>query len=113
MTSNPIRVVLVDDHCLVLDSLSRRLQDEPDIEVVGTAADGEEALRVILETMPDIAILDVQIPGRSAFDVANQLSAKKTGVKVIFLTGYLSDVLVEQAVRAKACGYLMKGEPAA
>ncbi len=113
MTPKPIRIVLVDDHCLVLDSIARRLQDEPDMDVVGTALDGDEGLRVILETLPDIAILDVQLPGRSAFDVANQLAAKKIAVKIIFLTGYLSDVLVEQAVRARASGYLMKGEPAA
>jgi DNA-binding NarL/FixJ family response regulator len=113
MMVEKLRIVIVDDHALVLESLARRIGDEPDMNVVGTAATGEEGLRQILEHMPDVAVLDVDLPGRSAFDIAADIAAKKNNVKVLFLSGHVSDVFVEQSVRVKSFGYLLKGEPAA
>jgi DNA-binding NarL/FixJ family response regulator len=106
-----LRIVVVDDHSLVLESLAHRIADEPDFQVVGTASDGEEGLRLIRELRPDIAILDVDLAGRSAFDIAGELASQKHSVKVLFLSGFDSDVFVEQAVRLKSHGYLLKGEP--
>lgn len=112
MMVDKLRIVIVDDHNLVLESLARRIGDEADMQVVGTAVTGEEGLRLIQEHNPDIAILDVDLPGRSAFDIAGDLAAKKSSVKVLFLSGHVSDVFVEQSVRVKSFGYLLKGEPA-
>lgn len=111
VTNNPIRVVLVDDHQLLLDSIVTRVNAAPDIEVVGTAVNADEGLQVILATKPDIAILDVELPGRGSFDIASELVSRQKSTRLIFLTGYLSDVFIEQALRLKAHGYLMKGEP--
>lgn len=113
VTTDTTRIVLVDDHLVLLDALSARVQSDPMLEVVGTASNADDGLRLILETKPDIAILDVELPGRGSFDIANELASRQKETKIIFLTGYLSDVFIEQALRLKARGYLLKGEPIA
>ncbi|HUG91858.1 MAG TPA: response regulator transcription factor [Planctomycetaceae bacterium] len=111
MLPRPIRLVVVDDHQVLLDLLTARLRREPDFEVVGTAANGDDGLHVLERHKPDVAVLNVELPGRCAFEVARETLACQKSLKVLFLTGYLSDVFVEEALRLGSCGYLMKGEP--
>lgn len=111
METNPVRIVMVDDHQILLDALALQLNADADIELLATATNGDDGLRIILETKPDIAILDVDLPGRGSFDVANELVTRQKQTKLLFLTGYLSDVFIEQALRLRAHGYLLKGEP--
>lgn len=111
MEVRPIRVVIIDDHRILLDSLEARINSEPELDVVATATTADEGFRYVIEERPDVVILDVEIPGRGAFDVASEIAARYRQTRVIFLTGYLTDVFIEQALRAKASGYLMKGEP--
>jgi DNA-binding NarL/FixJ family response regulator len=111
MLLNPIRIVVVDDHQVLLDLLKLRLSAEPDFEVVGTATNGDDGLEMLRRLRPDVAVLDVEMPGRVAFEVAAEMLSERTALKILFLTGYVSDVFVEQALRLKSCGYLMKGEP--
>lgn len=106
-----IRIVLVDDHLMLVDSLVSRFHRDTDIEVVGTATNADEGLSLILETEPDVVILDVELPGRGSFDIAEEISSRLKNTKMIFLTGYLSDIFIELALRVNAVGYLLKGEP--
>jgi len=111
MGTNPIRVVMVDDYQILLDALSLQLNADSGIELVATATNGDDGLRIILDMKPDIAILDVDLPGRGSFDVANELVTRQKQTKLLFLTGYLSDVFIEHALRLRAHGFLLKGEP--
>ncbi|QDT99844.1 response regulator transcription factor [Gimesia aquarii] len=106
-----IRVVLVDDHLMLVDSLVSRFQNDSGIEVVGSAANADEGLALVLETQPDVVILDVELPGRGSFDIAEEISTRLKNTKMIFLTGYLSDIFIDLALRVNAVGYLLKGEP--
>lgn len=111
MTTKPIRVVLVDDHQVLLGSLRDRINAEPDMDVVGTASNCDDGLRVILETRPDLAVFDIDLPGRGSFDLADELSTRQRETKVAFLTGFVSDVFISQAMQLNAAGYILKTEP--
>lgn len=106
-----IRIVLVDDHLMLVDSLVSRFHRDTNIEVVGTATNADDGLSLILETEPDVVILDVELPGRGSFDIAEEISSRLKNTRMIFLTGYLSDIFIELALRVNAVGYLLKGEP--
>lgn len=110
MENAPIRVTCVDDHLMFLKPLSDCIDGAPDMTVVGTATNGDDALKVLTERQADVVILDVDIPGRSAFDVVDELSNRGIQTKVLFLSGHLSDVFLEQALRLNASGYILKGE---
>jgi len=106
-----IRVVIVDDHAMLVDSLVSRFQKDSGIDVVGTATDADQGLALILETNPDVVIMDVELPGRGSFDIGQEITEKLKNTKMLFLTGYLSDIFIELALRVNAVGYLLKGEP--
>lgn len=112
MNLSPIRVALIDDHRLVIDALAHQLR-MAGMEVVCTATTPEDGLRQLLETKPDVVLLDVDLPGRGSFDLASEIRSILRSAKLLFLTGYSSDVLIDQALRLKASGYLMKAEPIA
>lgn len=103
-----IRVVIVDDHALFRRGLDRVLADEPDIEVVGEAADGVEAVARVRELTPDIAIMDVRMPRATGIEAARTIRATVPETKVIMLT--VSDEASDlyDAVRAGVNGYLLK-----
>jgi DNA-binding NarL/FixJ family response regulator len=111
VTEKPIRVLLIDDHAMVLESISARLSLDPKIQVVGTARNCDDGFRVAMEQQPDVVLLDVNLPGRGAFDLAEDLVSRRPDLKLIFVTGYLADIYLEQALKLNASGYLMKGEP--
>lgn len=106
-----IKVVIVDDHAMLVDSLVSRFQKDSGIDVVGTATDADHGLALILETEPDVVILDVELPGRGSFDIGKEISSQLKNTKIFFLTGYLSDIFIELALKVNAVGYLLKGEP--
>ncbi len=111
MQEGRIRVLLIDDHTMVLESLSARLGLDPRIEVVGTAENCDDGFRLALDQKPNVILLDVQLPGRGSFDLAEDLRSRLPATKLIFVTGYLTDVYLAQALRLRAAGYLLKGEP--
>jgi len=111
MTTDSVRVVLVDDHEIVLEGLVMQIDNCPDLEVVGTATRAEEGQRIILQTQPDIAIFDLELPGRGPFDVIEELLSRQKETRIIILTGHVSDIFVEMALRLKVSAYLLKGEP--
>jgi DNA-binding NarL/FixJ family response regulator len=110
MMSTPIRIALVDDHQIVLESLAARLNADPQMQVVCTAKTSDDGLAAVLEAKPDVAIFDVELPGRGVFDIAAEIRSRQRSTRILFLTGYLTDVFIEHALKAKAYGYMMKGE---
>jgi DNA-binding NarL/FixJ family response regulator len=103
-----IRVVIVDDHALFRRGLDRVLSDEPDIEVVGEAADGVDAVTRTRELAPDIVIMDVRMPRASGIEAARTIRAVLPETKVIMLTVSDLEEDLYDAVRAGVNGYLLK-----
>ncbi len=108
---NPIRVVLIADERVLVEALSFRINAEQDLQVVGTAAGSDDGFQVALHANPNIAIFDVEIPGRGAFAVVSELRAKRPVMNVLFLTAHHSDILIEQTLELDIQGYLTKDEP--
>ena len=117
--TTPIRVVLVDDQQLVRVGFRRILESEPDIEVVGEAADGAEALEVVRWRAPDVVLMDVQMPVMDGLEATRRLLEPGTPgaepaampPKVIILTTFELDEYVFEALRAGASGFLVKNAP--
>ena len=107
---NPIGIVLIDDHPLVRDSFSQRLNAEPGLIIVGTAGTAEEGLEVVTATDPDIVLMDIDMPGLSCFDAAERISKMHSKTRVIFFSAFCHDHYIEQALRVRAGGYLTKSE---
>ena len=111
LTAAVPRCVVADDHTAVLDAVSRVLRDADDVELVGTAGDGESAARLIENTKPDVAILDVRMPKRSGIELARELSESQSPVKVILYTGDADRARLLEALDAGARGFLLKEAP--
>lgn len=103
-----IRVMVVDDHPVVRHGLVSMLRWEKDIDIVGEAADGLEALRLVLERRPDVVLLDLRLPGMSGVEVMRQAHAQAPEVRFLVLTTYDSDEYIGPALAAGAHGYLLK-----
>jgi two-component system, NarL family, response regulator NreC len=108
-----IRVVLADDHALVRDGLRAVLAREPDLELVGEAGDGREALRVAETAKPDVAVLDLAMPLLNGLDTARQLTTWDRGPRTILITMHAEDRYVLEALRAGVRGYVLKKQAAA
>src|SRR6478609_9282411 len=104
----PIRITLTDDHPLVLAGMKSLLQDVEDIEIVGEATDGHAAIEVICRTEPDIAIIDISLPGLSGLEVARTVSNQLPGVRLLALTVHEDHAYVQPMLQAGARGYLLK-----
>lgn len=112
MIQESIQIIIIDDHRLVTETLASRLNREAGISVVATAHDGDAGLKSVLELQPDVVILDVNVPGKGSFEAAQEISAQLPSAKILFLTGFLSDIFIEQALRNRNTrGYVLKGEP--
>lgn len=103
-----LRVFLVDDHQVVRSGVSFMLMTEDDIEVVGEAADGKSAIPQILALMPDVIVLDLQMPNMSGIDVIEALKAQEPDLNILVLTSFSDDDHVFRAIKAGALGYLLK-----
>src|SRR6185436_5015181 len=103
-----IRVLIVDDQSLIRVGIQALLQRKPDIEVVGHASDGEEALRQIAALDPDVVLMDIRMPGMDGVEATRQLVARGTRAGIIILTTFQDDANVFSALAAGARGYLLK-----
>lgn len=103
-----IKILIADDHALLRQGIKRVLNFEDDLEVIGEAEDGQEALARTLVLQPDILLLDLNMPGLSGLDVARQLQATKSKTKILVLTIHESDNYVLELLKNGALGYLLK-----
>ena len=107
--SNPIRVVLADDHVFVRDGIKSLLENEVNIEVVGEATDGLEALKSVEINQPDLLILDIRMPNMNGIEVVEKLRSQNNLVKIVMLSMHESEEYVLKSIKAGADGYLLKG----
>jgi two-component system NarL family response regulator len=103
-----VRILIVDDHPVVQAGLASMLATHKDIEVIGSASSGEEALAIAQQDMPDIILLDLRMPGMSGIDTLRALKAAQTTARTIILTSFETDENIYRAIQAGAQGYLLK-----
>jgi DNA-binding NarL/FixJ family response regulator len=103
-----IRVLLADDHSIVRDGLRRIVEESDDIEVIAEAADGKEAIQQTHVTSPDVAIIDISMPGQDGLEVINQLHSFYPKLPIIVLTMHEEEQYVVRAIEAGAMGYITK-----
>jgi DNA-binding NarL/FixJ family response regulator len=108
-----VRVLVVDDQRLVREGVASLLALEPGIEVVGTAADGREAVEHAVTRQPDVVLMDVRMPGTDGVEATATVRRRAPGVRVVMLTTFDDEDYVVRALRAGASGYLLKDLPAA
>lgn len=110
--SEPVRVVVVDDHQILRDGLVALLGALGGIEVVGTAGDGREAIHVVDADPPDVVVMDIQMPVLDGIEATRHITGRHDGVRVLMLTMNEDDDTILSALRAGASGYLLKGADA-
>ncbi|MBE0481749.1 MAG: response regulator transcription factor [Dehalococcoidia bacterium] len=103
-----IRVLLADDHAVVRQGTRQLLEHERDIQVVGEAADGEEAVQLAVRLKPDVIIMDIAMPKLSGIEATKQIKARLPSVAILVLTGYDYDEYIFSLMEAGAAGYLLK-----
>jgi two-component system nitrate/nitrite response regulator NarL len=110
MTSRPsrVRVVIADDHPVYREGLLRAVRERPDLELVGEAATGREALALIRELRPDVAVLDMKLPDLDGRQVLGAVKRDWPATRVVFVSAYVDSELVYAAVGGGASGYLSK-----
>ncbi len=109
--SERLRVLVVDDHALFRRGLQMVLEQEPDLELVGEASDGNEAVEKAAELMPDVILMDVRMPKRSGIEAAGEIKDLLPHVKILMLTISDEEADLYEAIKAGASGYLLKEIP--
>ncbi|ENM5767299.1 response regulator transcription factor [Vibrio mimicus] len=104
----PIRVVMVDDHQVVLDGFIARLEQEPEIEVVATASNGLEALELVKLHQPDVVLMDVSMPIMNGIEATRLIKEEVPNTKVLMLTMHDNREYIMQVMQAGAMGYMLK-----
>jgi two-component system, NarL family, nitrate/nitrite response regulator NarL len=108
VSSNRARVVVADDHPLFREAIVRAVRERPDLELVGEASSGREALELVRELTPDVAVIDLKMPDMDGLEVARAVQRAGLPTRVAILTAFLEGSLVFQAVAAGASAYLSK-----
>jgi DNA-binding NarL/FixJ family response regulator len=104
-----IRVFCVDDHPIVRDGIAAIINLQPDMMLVGAAATGREALERFVAAKPDIALIDLQLPDMSGFDLIKKIKDKSPCARIVVLSSHEGDVDIQRALEAGAQGYVVKG----
>lgn len=103
-----IRIVLADDHPIVLDGLRNLIRAEPDFELVGEAASGLSALKIVREQRPDVAVLDISMPELNGIVLSRRLAGEMPGLRLLVLTLHEDRAYLNQALEAGVRGYVLK-----
>jgi DNA-binding NarL/FixJ family response regulator len=103
-----IRVLLVDDHAILRDGIRSLLALQEDIQVVGEAADGQEALEKAGQLQPDVVLMDIAMPGMDGLEATRRLKQARPGIKVLILTQHANKEYILPALQAGAAGYVLK-----
>ena len=106
-----IRIVIAEDQRMMLGALAALLDLEPDMEVVGKAADGAEAVKLVQRLVPDICVMDIEMPGKNGLEAAEEIRALGLPCKVVILTTFARPGYFERALKAGVGGYLLKDSP--
>jgi len=106
-----IRLMLVDDHPLVLEGLKACLSHHPHIEIVGEASDGQKAVSMARELIPDMVLMDIRLPRMSGLEATRRLREAVPALKILVLTMYHDRQLIREVIKAGAHGYLLKDAP--
>ena len=106
---NATRILIADDHPVFRDGIRKLLEEQAGLQVIGQADDGEEAVRLARELVPDIVIMDIVMPKLNGIEATTQIKASLPGTAVLLLSGYDYESSVLAALRAGAAGFLSKG----
>ena len=106
-----IKVLLCDDHTLFREGIKAILKDEPGIEIVGEAADGRQAVAKALQLHPDVVLMDIAMPDLSGFDATRRILQANAKAKVLILTMYEEEEVINRCLAAGAAGYVLKDAP--
>jgi len=109
--ADPIRVLIADDHALFRRGLEMVLQGEPGLELVGEASDGQEAVQLATEVVPDVVLMDIRMPKITGIEAARQMKEVAPSAKIVMLTISDEEEDLFEAIRAGASGYLLKDIP--
>ena len=104
-----VRVIIADDHAIVREGVRIILEGQPDIEVVGEATEGRDAINKALQLQPDVVIMDITMPGMSGLEATRQIKHQAPDIKILVLTMHESDEYFFQILNAGASGYFVKG----
>lgn len=107
-----IRVVIVDDHALLRDSITLLLQTDPSVHVVATAGNGSDAVDVLMREKPDVALLDIEMPGRTCFEVVSLTKDLLPNTKFVILSATWGDHFIKMSREVDVAGYVLKTEGA-
>lgn len=105
---NPIRVLLADDQALIRQGIGYMIGLQPDMALVGEAADGQEAVELAEKLRPDVILMDVRMPRMTGIDATREIARKLPGTKIVILTTFDDQEYIYQGIRAGAVGYLLK-----
>ncbi len=103
-----IRILIVDDHAILRQALRQLLEAQPEVEVIGDAANGREAVAATEKLMPDVVLMDMVMPGLNGLEATRQVRKRCPKTRVLILTGYMEDEQIISALRAGASGYVVK-----
>ncbi len=106
--SKKIRILIADDHAIVRKGIRALLSTEPDIEVIGEAGNGAEAVALALKTSPDVILMDLVMPKVDGIEATRQITEQQPGARILVLTSFAADDKVFPAIKAGALGYLLK-----
>jgi DNA-binding NarL/FixJ family response regulator len=107
----PTNVMLVDEHPIILETLSQRLKAATGFEVIAQVTNSDEAFLEAFALRPDMLVMEIEVAGRGAIDVAEQVAARLPATKTVFFTSYDTDIFIDVALRLGVSGYLLKSEP--
>jgi DNA-binding NarL/FixJ family response regulator len=108
MSTNQIKIILVDDHELLRDGLRNIIEQNSNMQIVGEASDGREAIKICSNLIPDIVVMDVAMPGLNGVEATRQIHKTHPKIKIIGLSMHSSKQLIQGMFKAGALGYLLK-----
>jgi two-component system invasion response regulator UvrY len=112
-SSAPLRVVCIDDNAMIASAFVRRLEHEPTLRCVDVSRDGHESMEIVRSTLPDVVLMDVDMPGVDTFAIVERIARELPSVRVIMFSGHVNTEFIDRALDAGAWGYLSKNEDVA